>query len=247
MKLDDSFKSTCRVLFGTEVGALEGFRPYLLGMVDSPALAASALSGKTVHLSRPYYSKSARFVDVSEASTPAGAGVLSINDIKDIDSALSALSEKMAYCGNKNLGRSMEITASDMCQDSMYVLSSQNVIESKHVAYCNGIRQSENTYGCQLGGEVGFSMHSQVFFYSRRCFDAYLCVKSSDLYSCFNCKNSFDAMFCFNQNSARNAIGNLQLPKEKYLKLKKKLLAEIAAELQAKKKYPSIFEAAGGA
>ena len=86
-----------------------------------------------------------------------------------------------------------------------------------------------------------------MFFYSRRCFDSYLCVKSSDLYSCFNCKNTTDAMFCFNQNSARCAIGNMQLPKEEYLELKKKLLAEIAAELAAKKKYPSIFEAAGGA
>jgi len=247
MKLDDSFKSTCRVLFGTEVGTLEGLRPYLLDMVDSPAQAKSALSGKTVYLSRPYFSKSARFIDVAEAAAPAAAGALSINDIKDVDSALGALSEKMAYCGNKNLGRSMDVEASDMCQDSMYVLSSQNVIESKYVAYCNGIRESENTYGCQLGGEVGSSIHSQVFFYSRRCFDSYLCVKSSDLYSCFNCKNSFDAMFCFNQNSARCAIGNLQLPKEKYVELKKKLLAEIAAELSAKKRFPSVFEVAGGA
>ncbi|MCX6769944.1 MAG: hypothetical protein NT051_04675, partial [Candidatus Micrarchaeota archaeon] len=195
----------------------------------------------------PYFSKSARFIDGSEALAGAASGALSINDIKDIDSALSALSEKMAYCGNKNLGRSMEVAESDMCQDSMYVLSSQNVIESKYVAYCNGIRESENTYGCQLGGEVGNSIHSQVFFYSKRCFDSYLCVKSSDLYSCFNCKNSFDAMFCFNQNSARCAIGNLALPKEKYLELKKKLLAEIAQEMHEKKEFPSIFEAAGGA
>ncbi|MCX6771463.1 MAG: hypothetical protein NTX79_05405 [Candidatus Micrarchaeota archaeon] len=247
MGLSDSFKSTCRVLFGQEIGELSGYKNYLLDMVDQPSLATSALSGKPIHLSRPHYAKSARFVDVSEASAPSAAGALSINDIKDVDSALAALSEKMAYCGNKNLGRSMDVLESDMCQDSMYVLSSQNVIESKHVAYCNGIRQSENTYGCQLGGEVGFSIHSQVFFYSTRCFDAYLCVKSSDLYSCFNCKNSFDAMFCFNQNSARCAIGNLQLPKEKYIELKKKLLSEIAQELEAKKRFPSIFEAAGGA
>ena len=247
MKLDDSFKSTCRVLFGTEVGELEEFKLYLLEMVDQPTLVKSAISGKPVHLSSPYYSKSARFIDVSEASTPAGAGALSINDIKDIDSALLALSEKMAYCGNKNLGRNAEVSASDMCNDSIWVQSSQNVMESKYVAYCNGIRKSEYAYGCQLGGEVGSSIHSQVFFYSKRCFDSYLCVKSSDLYSCFNCKNCSDAMFSFNQNSTRCAIGNLQIPKEKYLELKKKLLSEIAQELSAKKKYPSIFEAAGGA
>ena len=215
MKLDDSFKSTCRVLFGQEVGGLEEFKPYLLEMVDQPTLVKSAISGKTVHLSRPYYSKSARFIDVEEAAAPAGAGALSINDIKDVDSALGALSEKMAYCGNKNLGRNAEVSASDMCNDSIWVQSSQNVMESKYVAYCNGIRKSEYTYGCQLGGEVGNSIHSQVFFYSKRCFDAYLCVKSSDLYSCFNCKNCSDAMFSFNQNSVRCAIGESAASKGK--------------------------------
>jgi hypothetical protein len=247
MKLEESFKSACRVLFGQEIGGLDDFKPYLLEGVDQPRLAKSALSGKSVHLSRPYYSPSARFIDVAEAASPQGAGALSVNDIKDMDSCLAALSEKMAYCGNKNLGRNAEVHESDMCNDSIHVHSSQNVIESKYVAYCNGIRKSENTYGCQLGGEVGFSIHSQVFFYTKRCFDSYLCMKSSDLYSCFNCKNSFDAMFCFNQNSVRNAIGNLQLPKERYLELKKKLLAEIAAELSAKKRFPSVFEVAGGA
>ena len=244
MEIKESFKSTCRALFGQEIGELDIFKPYLLDMVDSPMLAASTISGKTIHLSRPYYGASARFIDISEAGNAAGA--LTINDLKDIDSALAALREKMAYCGNKNLGRNAEVNASDMCNDSISVLSSQNVMDSKYVAYCNGIRKSENTYGCQLGGEVGSSIHSQVFFYSRRCFDSYLCVKSSDLYSCFNCKNCFEAMFCFNQSSARFAIGNLQLPKEKYTELKKKLLSEIAHELSAKKKFPSIFEAAGG-
>lgn len=247
MSLNDSFKSACRVLFGSEIGELSDFKPYFLSMVDQPTLAKSALTGAQVYLSRPHYTKEARFLDVSEAASPAAAGALSINDIKDIDSALSALSEKMAYCGNKNLGRNADVAESDMCNDSISVLSSQNVIESKYVAYCNGIRKSEHTYGCQLGGEVGFAIHSQVFFYSSRCFDSYLCVKSSDLYSCFNCKNSHDAIFCFNQESASHAIGNLKLPKEKYLELKKKLLSEIAGELCEKKHFPSIFEAAGGA
>jgi hypothetical protein len=245
-KVSREWKATCRILLGREIGELSGFKPYFLSMVDQPTLASSALSGKQVYLSRPHYAKDARFLDVTEAASPAAASALSINDIKDIDSALFALSEKMAYCGNKNLGRSMDVEASDMCQDSMHVLSSQNVIDSKNVAYCNGIRQSESTFGCQLGGEVAFAIHSQVFFYSSRCFDSYLCVRSSDLYSCFNCKNSADAMFCFNQESARQAIGNIRLPKEKYLALKKKLLAEIAQELSAKKRFPSVIEAAQG-
>lgn len=238
MDIESAFASTCQVLFGQPVGELAEFAPYLREMVDQPSQAASALSGKKVCLSRPY-SKSAKFIDVNEATSKPSA--LSINDIKDIDSVLSALPEKLFYCGNKNLGTSLEIVESDMCNDSLDILSSQNVISSKHVAYSNGVRQSEGVFGCQLGGEVQFSMHSQVFFFSQRCFDAYLCFHSSGLYCSFNCRNCTEAMFSFNQGSKRHMIGNIELPKEKYLALKKKLTAEMAEILKKKKSFPSVF------
>ena len=244
MDINSSFKSTCRVLFGSEIGGLEEFASYLSGMVDAPLRAKSSASGKMVYLSQPFYCRSARFLDVLELPLPSPA--VSINDIKDVDSLLSAVSEKFAYCGSKNLGRSLNIRQSDMCNDSLEVLSSQNVMSSKNVAYCNGIRQSECTFGCQLGGEVGFSIHSQVFFYSARCFDAYLAFHCTDIYCSFNCSNCTDAMFCFNQKSKRHAIGNAELTREKYLALKGKLLGEIAGVLKSKKSFPTVFELTDG-
>lgn len=239
MDLNSAFSSTCRVLFGQEIGGLAEFAPYLQEMVDQPSQAASSVSGKKVFLSRPY-SRDARFIGVSEL--PEKPAALSINDVKDIDSVLAALPEKLSYCGNKNLGTSVKIVESDMCNDSLDVLSSQNVVSSKHVAYSNGVREGEGIFGCQLGGEVRFSMHSQVFFYSQRCFDAYLCFHSSDLYCCFNCRNCSGAMFSFNQGSKRNMIGNNELPKERYAELKKKLLDEVAEMLKERKSFPSVFD-----
>ncbi|MCX8198280.1 MAG: hypothetical protein N3F07_03785 [Candidatus Micrarchaeota archaeon] len=242
MNLDKQFASTCRTLFGREIGGLSAYKDYLVGMVDAPMTAKSDVSGKQVFLSRHYYCKKARFIDIAEI--PRAQAALSINEIKDMDLALNAISEKFAYCGSKNLGTSIDVVESDMCNDSIGVLSSMNVINSKYVAYSNGIRQSEAVFGCQLGGEVGFSIHSQIFFYSKRCFDAYLCFHSTDLYCCFNCRNCAEALFSFNQNSKRCMIGNLELPKEKYLALKRKLVGEIAEELEKKRKFPTIFELA---
>lgn len=241
MAISDYFRSTCRALFGQEIGELAAYGEYLTEMVDRPAEAASFVSGKKVFLSRPHYCREAKFIDVSEA---ARMRPLSINEIKDVDSALAAMAEKFAYCGNKNLGTSVGVAESDMCNDCLDVLSSQNVMSSKHVAYSNGVRESECVFGCQLGGEVGFAMHSQIFFFSRRCFDAYMCFHSSDLYCCFNCRNCTDAMFSFNQNSKRNLIGNLEMPKEKYLQLKGKLTAEMADVLEKKGRFPAVFELA---
>ena len=42
-ELEKNFRATCRVLFGQEVGGLEEFRPYLLEMVDQPAIVKSAI------------------------------------------------------------------------------------------------------------------------------------------------------------------------------------------------------------
>lgn len=245
MDIDAAFGSTCRILFGKEIGGLPHYAAYLSEMVDPPLAAKSSSSGKPVYLSRPYYCKGAKFLNVSELAGKQPA--LSINDIKDVDSALDALSEKFAYCGSKNLGASSGVEQSDMCNDCLDVLSSQNVMASKHVAYSNGVRESECVFGCQLGGEVGFSLHSQIFFYSKRCFDAYMCFHSTDVYCSFNCRNCAGAMFSFNQSSKRNMIGNLELPKEKYLELKEKLAKEIGEALEAKKRFPTIFELAGGA
>ncbi|MFH1285352.1 MAG: hypothetical protein ABIH99_02095 [Candidatus Micrarchaeota archaeon] len=244
MKVDEQFKATCRVLFGEELGKLNDFKPYLLDMVDPPLCIKSIISKKNVYLSRPYYCKGAKFRGLGETDEKHES--LTINEVKDIDSVLSALAEKFHYCGNKNLGTSVDVLESDMCNDSMSVLASQNIMSSKYVAYSNGIRESECIFGCMLGGEVKFSMHSHVFFYSTRCFDSYICVRSSDMYGCFNCQSCSDNMFTLNQKSKRNCIGNLELSKEKYLEIKKKIVAEIADELKRKKRFPSIFEIAGG-
>ncbi|MCX6777650.1 MAG: hypothetical protein NT157_02085 [Candidatus Micrarchaeota archaeon] len=242
MELENAFVTTSRILFGKEIGRLAEFGDYLNGMVDQPSRAKSSISGNPVYLSRPYYDEGARFASLEELQN-AKFG-LNINEMKDINTLLEALGEKMHYCGSKNLGISMNVEQSDACNDGVDILSSYNVIASNRVAYSNGVRESENVFGCQLGGEIGFSMRSQVIFFSHRCFETYLSKSCNDMYFSFNCRGCTDGIFCFNQASKHCMIGNVQLPREKYFALKKKLLSEVAEELSRKKRFPSIFEIA---
>lgn len=244
METGAHFKATCKVLFGREIGELGDFASYLQENVEPPMAAKSALSGRQVYLSQPFYCKGARFADVAEL--PPMGNALSINDVKDIDSVLGAMAEKFGYCGNKNLGISKDVVQSDMCNDSLDIMSSQNVMASKHAAYCNGIRASECAWGCMLGGEVGFAIHSQIFFYSKRCFESCLCFHCTDIFCSFNCSDCTETMFSFNQKAKRHMIGNVELPKDKYVGLKSKLVGEIAGQLEGKKRFPGIFELAKG-
>ncbi|MEK6979422.1 MAG: hypothetical protein AABW86_04325 [Candidatus Micrarchaeota archaeon] len=244
MDFDSQFFSTAKILLGKEIGQLSECQEYLSEMVEKPLLMRSAISGKDVYLSRKYYSREAGFVSLDEIDKQATPAI-NVNDIKDIDSIRSAISERLYYCGNSNIGNCVEVEQSDACNDAAFTLASHQVIRSKNVAYTYGARECENVYGCMLVGEVRFAIRTQVTFKSVRCLEAYLSINSSDLFFSFNCRSCHDALFSFNQTSKRNIIGNNELPKEKYLVLKAKLIAEIADELARNKKFPSLFEIAG--
>lgn len=240
--LNAYFKSTCKLLLGREMGELAEYRGWLSEMVLQPAEAKSAISGKPVHLARPYYCKTARFMSLEEKES---APPLSINDIKDIDSVIGAIGERFSYCGSKNIGISMNVSESDSCTDCVDILACGQMVDDKRAAFSYAMRESECVFGCMWCGELGFAIRCQGMFFSRRCFDSYLCVRSSDLFSCFNCRASSDLMFSFNQVSKRHMIGNCELPAGRYVSLRKKLVSEVASELERKRKYPSLFEVAG--
>ncbi|HQT45059.1 MAG TPA: hypothetical protein PLO51_03715, partial [Candidatus Micrarchaeota archaeon] len=58
--------------------------------------------------------------------------------------------------------------------------------------------------------------------------------------------DSTECMFCFNVRSRRHSIGNLELPKDKYLAIKQKLMAELAQGLEKNHELPSLLEIVGG-
>lgn len=247
INLDLYFSSTCKTLFLREIGTLDKYSEYLASEVQKAMVAKSFLSGKEIYLSSPYYPKNARFIALGEEvgekkSNGTDRATIDINKIKDIDSLISAVSENLAYCGNSNIGNCIEIEKSDACNDASFILSSHQAIRSKQSAHCYGIRDCENVYGCMLVGEVKSAIRTQISFYSVRCFESYLLMNCSDIFCSFNCRNCHDTMFCFNQSSKRNAIGNNQLERTKYGELKKKLISEIADELEKNGKFPSLFE-----
>ena len=61
------------------------------------------------------------------------------------------------------------------------------------------------------------------------------CRGCSDCLFCHNCENVHESMFCFNAKNLKNAIGNVQLAPEEYMRIKKLVLGEIARKLESDK------------
>ena len=242
-ELNKVWKSTCRILFGEEIGELKEYEEWLKEYMPPLTTVKSSISGKEVILGLPYYCKDAHFIALDEARERS-IEPLTINEIKDIDSIIEAISEKWEYCGSKISGRSTYVDSSDTVFDSHYIADSFNVYKSTYVFASAGVRTD-----CKyIFGSVGLTDGEEFIIrgcgssYSKRCFDIRTVLKSSDLYFCANCDGCSDLMFSFNQKNKRNMIGNLSLPKDKYFSLKSKLIAEIRDELKKKKKLPSLFQ-----
>ncbi|MCX6771466.1 MAG: hypothetical protein NTX79_05420 [Candidatus Micrarchaeota archaeon] len=241
-KLDSSWRSACRIIFGREIGPLAKYQAWLGASLPRGARRKSHLSGKDVAVAFDAFPSSARFVSSEELQLNRGYGV-SVNDMKDVDSLLGALSEKCEYAGNRHLGNSAFVESSDIVLDSQYVRNSTNVEESQYVDSSFMIRKgSKHIFGCGALGNGEFLIRVTDSYGQKRSLESSMVGTSSDCYFCHNVLGSREMMFSFGQRNKSYCIGNTQLPKEKYLELKRKILAEVADILEKEGSFPSLGE-----
>jgi len=241
--VDKAWKSTCKVLFGGEIGELDSFSDYLPEQHYIPySKRKSCVSGKPVIMGADRYPADAKFISEDEIDYGAKEA-LDMNSIKDLDALIESLSDRFRYSGNKIFGVSSFVQEADNCIDSSYVYRSHNVVSSKYVAYSNFVRaDSEFIFGSgplMHGSHLIRVMGSESL---SRSFECAATTFSSDMYLSFNCRGCTDCMFCFNLRSKKYCIGNLELPREKYLEIKKKLLAEMREYLIKHKRFRSVFD-----
>jgi len=243
LELNQSFQTTFKLIFGQECKhSLDDLKDYMLQYHYPPVLRNSSLSGKPVTLACGRYGPRVKIISQDEIDFSKKAAPLSVNDIKDIDSLHSALSERFYYAGNKMFGNTQQAEFSDNCTDSFKVAHSHTVVESKNVAYSSYVRDaSDHVFGSGVFIRSKFLIKVLGAADLVRSFETYFSTNNSDLFFCFFCHGCAHTMFSFNQRSMRHCIGNMELPKDKYFALRAKLLAESADYIDQHKKFYSIF------
>ncbi len=238
--LNRQWKSLSKSLLGDEMGELDDYKEWLYGR-NGPRLVKSSVSGKDVVLAYSPFGGNSEFISLEEVDWNKSYIPLSINDIKDIDSIVEAIRNRAVYCGNIIFGNSGFVEESTNITDSQYVLHSERVAYSKYVAYSSRGGYSEVVFGCYGFGPARFCIKANSWEVSR-VFCSSKIEFSSDIYLSHGLSGCHDCMFCFNLKSKRLAIGNLVLPKDKYLQIKKKLMEEIRQELIRNKYLSPIDE-----
>lgn len=87
-ELDKAWKTTCKILFGDELGGIDSYEEWLKGYSAQMGRRKSRLSDRVVSLAMDDYCVGANFISADEIRKVSAP--LDINDIKDIDSIIGA-------------------------------------------------------------------------------------------------------------------------------------------------------------
>ena len=243
--LEQSWASTCRILFGTELGPLLDYHGWLAELVDPVTIRRSSLTGREVIYSTPDYSKKAKCVGLDEIDLNKKFPPLGINQLKDIDSIVQAIQDRVYYAGNIVLGNSKHVLSSSNITDCFYILHTTLSSNSKNMAFCTQCMQDDGGFGGNAFSESSYCLKCHEGTRLKRDFELWMSQDSSDCYYSQGLKNCSNCLFSFNLQNKRNAVGNLELPLDQYNKIKTKLMAELVEEARRNKRLPSLLELVG--
>lgn len=242
--LDRRWRAACRILFRQEVGALSEFMPYLEELIAPNLYRKSSISGKEVAYGIKRYAEGSKWISFDEIGFGKKFEPLGINEIKDLDSLVSAVSERAYYAGNVLLGNCSNVERSTNITDGHYIYNSAIFGDSKYLANCFYGRLAEDCFGTYGPGESTHCIRCTQTYRDYRCFELWNGQNCSDCYYVYNLQDCSDCIFCFHVKNKRRAIGNLELEAGKYNSIKEKLLSEMADGLKKNRKLPSLLEIA---
>ncbi|MCX6769894.1 MAG: hypothetical protein NT051_04420 [Candidatus Micrarchaeota archaeon] len=238
--IESAFSKTAAIILGKPLSGVDKYLPWLSQHTNPAEKIPSCLSGKLLllpdHTHFSWFPKD-RLLSLEEAEYVAERLKLSEAEAEGITFANAAKAiSKIGYVSPEwRMGVSRDNLECKVEIDSTNCYSGTLPINSK---YCSGfywVRESEHIFG---GNEVRASAFCMRCYRSerlQRCFEVDSSSDCSDCYFCHNCENVHDSMFCFNAKNLKNAIGNAELPREEYLKVKQQVLEEISQKLDKDK------------
>ena len=236
------WRSTAKLLFGIDLGELKEYEKWLGSFRTLRSVRKSSLSGKDIVFSHSHWPKEGEFLLYSEVDFSKKYAPLDINELKDIDSITEAVRERISYAGGLALGNSHFIERGSGIVDSNYLYNCDRCAHSKYMAFSTMCIYSECMFGVTGSGNSSFLIGGGSNMFCSRCCEASKCDYVNDSFFVHGCSGCSDCMFSFGLRSKRHAIGNLVLPKEKYLAIKAKLLSEMGEGLLKSKRLPTIIE-----
>ncbi len=241
-KIEEAFSATTKILFGRALGGgVDAYGEWLAQSTHKTSKCISAASGRELtlpaHANFPLLPKN-RLLSDDEAHEFEEKNGISREEAEELglENAHKIISKLAFFNVEEDTGTNSNIIESTYLFDSTSVYRSSVAVYSKCIAYSFWPRSCEFLFGCDSPFDSSHDIHCYSCTNLTRCFELDCCGYCSDCYFCHNCENLTECMFCFNTKNLKYAIGNVEVGREKYMEVKKMVLAEIVAKLEKDKK-----------
>jgi hypothetical protein len=231
-----AYAKTCNLVLGKPPGDMEKMSRWLSREAATFSEAASCVSGERLMVPGKYawfrlFPKD-RLVTLEEADQAGEKLALDGSEVDalELKGAPQKISKIAFFCPVWRVGNSQNVIDCPTSMDSANCFRCEINIGAKNCAHTFWPRDCDSMVGsfaCMA------SSHSLKCYFSRnlsRCFEVDASRNCTGCYFCHNCENVHDSIFCFNVKNLRYAIGNAEVGKEEFLRVKKLLLDGIAQE-----------------
>ncbi len=236
--IEKGFASAFKVIFGKEPsGSMLDYEKWLERNIVPMNEATTPFGTKTNYPRTfgafPKYPKG-RIVKYDEIMA-LGSLHLEDGDVQSVKSIASAIGKIAFFSAELYDGKNLNYIDSPLIYHGINAYKTYDLTYGENSGVCFQPLNSKYTYGCRRILESQFAIKCYNSAYLNRCFELDCCNKCSDSYFCHNSEGLQDCMFCFNAKALRYAIGNVEVGKENYLKIKKLVLNEIVRRLESSK------------
>ncbi len=234
-EIEKTFASVTKSVLGRALNGHGLYGPWLLEHVRAPVRLKSAVSGQIIVVpSFSYYTEPGERAVTLEESLEEGKKMLGDKDIRRLTlaNAPSLLSPIKLYSPDVTFGTNLFIEECGVYFWSSHCYASTWAGHAKYCAYSMWPRNSEGCFGCEFAMSCKSCLKCYHSVELSRCFEVSHSNSCSDCFFCHNCENLSDSMFCFNAKGMKYAIGNVEVGKERYEKVKALVLADILKQLE---------------
>jgi hypothetical protein len=237
--VEKSFATTSSLIFGKGLEPLKAYVAWLERGLPFPIVERkSRVSGKTLFmLPRPAYIKiQGNIAGIEEALE---IGKLSLSEKEafslSLKGAVSSLSKISTTCPNVIFSENFDTEDSICFGPTQHCFRIAFSWWSKYASCCYDVRTSAHVHGCSELDDCNFCIRCRQSSKLQRCFEVDESSNCSDCCYCHNLENCHDCMFCFNAKNLKNAVGNVEYSRDKYLEIKNMVLHKLLGELEEKK------------
>ena len=236
-QIEKAFAATASIIFGKPFSGIEGYGNWLTARAKqaNSRKVPSIISGNEVMVAPIgcFEQMGGNVATLGESLLLGGKSLcesevcaLNMKNAVALLSKISATTPEVIYGENFNTEGCACYGPTQGCFHSTFCWF------SKKVAYSFWTRDCDSVFGCSNLVLSSFCIRCHSSTGLQRCFEVNDSSNCSGSYFCHNSEGLQDCMFCFNTKNKRYAIGNVEVGRETYSRIKHLVMASIVSELE---------------